>query len=356
MHPSIRHFLIGFSALLYLMLCSTAFAVNKKTDLIYLKNGDRITGEIKSLDQGQLLLKTDALGNVMIKWEDINYINSDKWLQVELTDGSRFFGQAPEPESNTDNLILQTSRGPVSLDPNQVVKIEAININETFWQRLDGSLKLGFNFSKASDVTQLNLNANAGYRTRKYLANVALNTNLTRNGEGTDTTRGDLTGTYFRFRPNRWFWVGSLSAQTNEELGIEFRALGSGGIGRFLFQTPRSNLATSLGLAANLEKTITDSDTTDNDNEASWEGVIGIEWNFYKLYSPKASWRLSANAYPGITETNRNRGNLDLNFSQEFWKDLFWDLSFYYSYDSKPPTGALSKEDFGIVTSIGYSF
>ncbi len=340
---------------LLLSAFSAAAYAGPKTDLIYLKNGDRVTGDIKELAQGQLRLNTDAFDMVFIKWSDIDHISSDKWLQVELTDGSRFFGQAPEPEEGSDKFMLQTSRGPVSLDPDDVIRVEAILVNESFWGRLDGRVSLGFNYTQASDVAQLNLNAETEYRTRKYLASVSLNTNLTRKAEGTDTKRADLTGTYLRFRENRWFWYGSTSAQTNEELGIDFRLLSAGGVGRYLVQTAKTDLQLGLGLAANLEKTAS-SIETNSENEASWEGVISAEWKFYSLYTPKSDWRVTGQYYPGITDTDRDRGNLSINFAQEFWKDLFWDMNFYYSYDSKPPEAALSKEDFGITTSVGYSF
>ncbi len=337
-----------------LLLSSHALA-NSKTDKIYLKNGDRITGEIKELTQGQLRLKTDAIDTIYIKWEDIDYIDSDKWLQVELSDGSRFFGQTPEPEEIDNTLSLSTSRGVIDLKADDIVRMESIKINQSFWDRLDGRIKIGFNFTKASDVAQFNLNTNADYRTRKYLASVSLDTNLTRKSEGTDTRRADLTGTYLRFRPNRFFRFGSVSAQTNEELGIDLRGLVALGLGRYLVQAQRTDLQLALGLAANIERTTSD-ELIDSQSEASWEGLISAEWRVFKLYSPKSNWRVRAQLYPGLSDTDRNRGNLDVNFSQEFWKDLFWDMSFYYSYDSKPPDSALAKDDYGINTSIGYSF
>jgi hypothetical protein len=36
--------------------------------------------------------------------------------------------------------------------------------------------------------------------------------------------------------------------------------------------------------------------------------------------------------------------------------DLFFQLSFYGSYDSEPGAGAESNADYGVTTSLGYSF
>ena len=50
--------LLTFLTLLMLGIHRPALA--QKTDLIYLENGDRVTGEIKEMEQGRLRLKTDS--------------------------------------------------------------------------------------------------------------------------------------------------------------------------------------------------------------------------------------------------------------------------------------------------------
>jgi hypothetical protein len=50
-------------ALATLLLPAGAFA-RSKTDLVFLVNGDRLTGEIKQLDRGILNLSTNALSTV----------------------------------------------------------------------------------------------------------------------------------------------------------------------------------------------------------------------------------------------------------------------------------------------------
>jgi hypothetical protein len=63
-----------------------------------------------------------------------------------------------------------------------------------------------------------------------------------------------------------------------------------------------------------------------------------------------------------LSDTGRVRGELDIKLKWEMIEDLFWELSFYDSYDSRPPIpmeiGAEKpvKNDYGIVTSIGYNF
>ncbi|MEH6605978.1 MAG: hypothetical protein V7711_10375, partial [Pseudomonadales bacterium] len=57
-----------------------------------MKNGDRLTGEIKALDGGQLRLSTTSFGTIYVRWEDIRAIVSDKNVQLEVDTGKRYTG------------------------------------------------------------------------------------------------------------------------------------------------------------------------------------------------------------------------------------------------------------------------
>ncbi|MFI5155783.1 MAG: DUF481 domain-containing protein, partial [Chitinophagales bacterium] len=60
--------------------------------------------------------------------------------------------------------------------------------------------------------------------------------------------------------------------------------------------------------------------------------------------------------YPGISDWGRIRNDDNLAVSVEVFKDFTIGLNFYYTYDSKPPQGALSTNDYGVNFTIGYTF
>ena len=64
-----------------------------KTDIVVFHNGDRLTGEVKGLDRGQLRFSTDAVDTVSIEWARLVSVDSRQILQVELTSGLRYTGQ-----------------------------------------------------------------------------------------------------------------------------------------------------------------------------------------------------------------------------------------------------------------------
>ena len=100
--------------LLMVLFSHTAWA--QKTDIVYLKNGDRITGEVKNLSRGKLELSTDHMGTVFIEWDKIQQLISNTGQSIELTDGQRYYGWvrgfSPRPEpSPTLPVIMAVSRG-----------------------------------------------------------------------------------------------------------------------------------------------------------------------------------------------------------------------------------------------------
>jgi hypothetical protein len=49
-----------------------------RTDVVTLANGDRITGEVKRLDRGQVEFKTDDGGTIYFEWSAVRG-RHDRW-------------------------------------------------------------------------------------------------------------------------------------------------------------------------------------------------------------------------------------------------------------------------------------
>ena len=85
-----------------LVLGGSALMAAEKTDVVVLRNGDRITGEVKELVQGRLELKTDSMETIYIQWDAIAQVTSDQHLEVEMETGEKFFGPlSPAPEAGS---------------------------------------------------------------------------------------------------------------------------------------------------------------------------------------------------------------------------------------------------------------
>lgn len=324
-------------------------AAAQKTDLIYLTNGDRITGEIKSLDRGQLLVKTNSLGTLYVEWTAIDHVVSDKTMQLELVDGRRIESSLGDRELG-QTLTAVTGESEQQIAVEEVVRIDQLRVDRSFWQRLEGKVGAGLSFTKGSEVGQLYFLGNTKYR--KVRSEYALNWNsIFTKRPGSNTERGNIDLVYRRFRENRWFWTVLGGFDKNEELGIDLRTTAGGGLGRFLKKTNDLQFSLTGGVVATAENTIEGAD-----NDTNLDGLISADLSFFRFTTPKTNFRTSLRVWPSITDSGRVRANWDATIGQEvFTSDFSLDLTLYVTYDSQPPIGA-AGEDFGIVTSLNYTY
>ena len=76
----------------------------------------------------------------------------------------------------------------------------------------------------------------------------------------------------------------------------------------------------------------------------------------FRLYSPKLDITGDFKFWPSMTTSGRYRIDATAEARVEVYKNLFVSISWFDNYDRKNPTTSLPLNDYGIVTSVGYSF
>jgi len=331
---------------LLLALPATA-ALREKTDQMRALNGDTLSCEIKELKLGKLMVKTDTMSTVYVKWEHVMSLSSSFGFRVETVEGEIYLGSLLKVDRDRI-LAIYTSDGQVDLHMDDVVRL--IPVGQGFWQRLDGEFDLGFNYTKATDIAQLNTGFSTIYQQEKWRANVAFSSSVTSKSEDGAKRRVDLSGGYRRLYEQRFFANYSVGATRNDELGIDLRTYVTAGIGRYLRQSSHHESSGLVGLSGNREQ------ASEDDSSSNLEGALQFDYAFYRFKDPEANLTTYVYWYPGLSQWGRHRIEYDARLKYELVSDFFWSLSFYYSFDNQPPGGASAKDDYGIVTSFGYTW
>jgi hypothetical protein len=321
-----------------------------KTDVVMLLNGDRYTGEVKGMQQGQLEFKTDAAGTLFIEWNKIASLKTDQYVQVELENGLRLSGVAPRAGENRMLLLVADEAVPpqeaafaaiVRLDPIERGKI---------LKRLDGYVTAGYNYTKSNDLQQLTFTGGLGARTEVREWALDGSSTVTSQEGNDDTSRYSIDGWWRRFLRQRWFLQGFGGFESNDELALDLRTMLGGAYGRYLVQTQKQEWAAYAGLAYTLEN------YQGEERQESTEAVFGTQYSYFRYDSPEASFDAMLNFYPSLTESGRVRSEGKLRSRYEIVDDLFFEVSLYGSYDSDPGAQAESNSDYGLTTSLGYTF
>ena len=319
-----------------------------KTDVLVFLNGDRLTGEIKSLERGRLRFNTDATGTISIEWDDVASLQSNQNIQVETEEGVRYLGKLSAADDGAQ-LLLQTGNGPVILSAAEVVLMAPIE--ERKRDRIDGDITAGFNFAKASEVQQFQLGLDVDYRTETRIFGLRADSVISDSEDNESSQRQSLNVDYTRLRANHWLTGAVLRLDRNDELGLDLRtSLGVGG-GRILRQTNSQALQLTGGVQFSRENV-----SGAESDEDTFEAFASLTWDWFRYDTPELDLSTNLQIIPNLTDTGRVRAELDIKLKWEIVDDLFWQLSLYDSFDSDPITADAEKNDYGVNTSLGWEF
>lgn len=334
-------------ALLFVLSLAPAAVAQPKTDVVVLLNGDRITGEISSLERGRLEYKTDDIGTLQVEWDNVARLEAMGMFEIVTRDGRRFLGRLA-PAIMTRTLLITDGVQMTALPMDEATEIWPIASG--FWKKLDGSFDAGFNYTKSSGIAQLNVNSTTAYRRPSFEGRLVVSLTVTEQDEGSRDDRGSVEAAYVRSRWPRWYVGGFTRFETNESLGLELRSQVAGMVGPRLVNTNRAKLAIAGGVAVNRERGV------ETGSSSNVEALLLFDTSYFTYDRPRTDVDVSLRYYTSLTDRGRRRLQLDTGVKREIWKDFFLSFSGYDSYDSRPPNPFFDTNDIGIVFSIGWSY
>lgn len=328
-----------------LSLLSLQALAQRKTDIVTLYNGDRITGEVKALDGGILKLSTDSMGTINIEWQEISTLESKYLYEVRMGSGDRFLGRI-DPSERPGQLLVTDLDGEHKLEWLQVVQMRPIE--DEFLDQIDIYFSAGYSYNRASSVAQTSINTSISYENEKGLNNFTGRSTLTDSSdETTSATKLDLDRAVWTQRKNvfRTFFT---NFESNDELELEHRVGVGAGLGRFLIDDYRRRWYGVTGLQVITEQ----SKVTGRDQNL--ELVLSSRFKAWRFNTPELNLDFALNLYPSLTDSGRLRSGSDLRLRWELFEDLFFDITAYGTYDNQ--ADADNDIDYGVTTGLGWEY
>jgi len=336
-----------FIGLLILVPTVLPVSAREKTDVIWLKNGDRITCEIKYLKRGMLTVKTDSMSTVEIKWPDVESITSEHLFTLQDTQG-RFLVGSLQPAADPRHMNIAGPQPASNLENLSVVEIK--ELEASILKRFSGAVDLAYSFTKASSRTQFDLSGDLTYLTERYSAKFQYSSTVGISNGASDVNRQSAAIMGNRYFGRKWLAFGQMSYDHNLELQLDRRVSFLGGPGYKVAWTNRS-MVTLLGGAAFSRESYYGRDVA-----TSAEGALGIDAQFFKLYSPKVDVTSRFVYFPNFTTWGRQRMEFDGKVRVEVLRDFYVTFTLYDSYDSHPPSTTATSNDYGFTTGLSWSF
>jgi hypothetical protein len=339
----------------FAFLFSLPLAAQESKDIIVMKNGDKFTCEIKSLNAGVLSVKLSYVdGAIGVQWSQIAHLESNRLFLVQTESGAVYTGKLSTTGASDDSPI----RIQVATPPNREVEVPQRQIvslsqtSESFWQRFDGAINTGILYSKGNESIQYNLSSQVAYQRERWSSLGSFNSTFASSSGSDLSTRNQIDWNTLRLlRWNKWFYAGSTSFLQSSVQEINLQTTLGGGVGRYIKHSNRASIYVLGGFA--WQNTAYKQPMTDQGTQNTAVGVVTTQIRAFKF--KKTNVDLTATVLPAISEPGRVHFNTNAAYYIKVAGDLSWNFSFYGSWDNRPPA-TLSGSDYGTSSGLSWTF
>jgi hypothetical protein len=224
-------------------------------------------------------------------------------------------------------------------------------LESTFWQRVKGYLDAGLSYQSADEFVEITLGADTYYRTERWASNLALSTYLRTHKEGSRIRRNNISYRLQRIFKEQWSGGVFGTLEQNDELELDMRALLGVGMGRDIIQNNKMLFQVFAGLDMIQEKR-----TGDESFATNFEALLGSRLEAFRYSSPRLDYTASLLLFPNLTELGRLRIYFDTRLRYEILRDFYIGLTVFDKFDGDLREGGTRKNDFGINSTISWSF
>jgi hypothetical protein len=343
------------------ILCSSLlFALplfgRENTDVISMKNGDRLTCQIKGLSGGVLYVSLPyVIQTLSVDWSKVARLESKQLFIVMMEDGTVYKGilNSTEPPFGHHPMEIQVAETPekkVVIDSAQIVDVT--ETSEKFLQRFTGGLSFGAIYSKGNQSVQYNISGLAAYPRERWSLEAGLSSNLSAASGTSPSTRNQVNLTGFHLSPwKNYFYGGFAGFLQSGELGISLQSTLGGGIGRYLKNTNRTTISVLGG--ANWLNTQYNPTVHPIATQNVATAVVDTEVKLFRFN--KTNFDLNAILLPALSEPGRLFVYTNASYYIKLTGSLSWNVSFYGNWDTRPP-GNLPGSDYGTTSGLSWTF
>ena len=337
-----------------LFLVMPLFA-RENTDVIVMKNGDHLTGQVKALDGGVLYVSLPyVIQTISIDWSEVARLESKQLFLVKTADGSVYRGIMNSTEAPAGRPIqIQVAETPeknVVLDSEQIVNVSVTS--EKFLDRFTGGVNLGAIYSKGNQSVQYSVSGLAAYPRERWVAQAGIISNLSTASGATTSTRNQVTLGGLHLLPwNNYFYGGFGGFLQSSEQGIERQTTVGGGIGRYLKNTNRTTISVMGGMA--WQGTVYNPTAIPIATQNVATALIDADVKLFRFN--KTNLDLSALLLPALSEPGRVYFSTNASYYIKIIGNLSWNVSFYGNWDNRPP-GNLPGSDYGTTSGLSFTF
>ncbi len=337
------------------LICACCVALS--AEQVTLKNGDRLTGSIVSMDDKKLTVKTDYAGDITIDRTAVAQFSSQQPLVVTRTDKQVVSGTVTQQDSS---IVVNSTTGAQTIPLSDVALIRSPadqaayekSLHPGFLEDWAGGGNFGLGLARGnSDTTNVALGFNADRKTTKdewtIVAASLYSTSTVDNV--TTPSASNFFGAirYDRNITKRLFGFGLFGGGYDHLQLLDERLSPSGGLGFHLI----ASKVTTLDILGGIGYTYENYSNGLVNNFVN--ATIGEE--FSHNFTEKTAVTETLYFFPYLNDAGNYRGTFTFGVASKFYRAFTWNLNFGDIYNSVPVPGK-KNNDLQLTTGLGVTF
>jgi len=334
-------FLATFSTLLVVTTVLASQAAN--ADVLVLKNGDRITGEIKRIWDSEITIEPEYSDEFKVEIPAVDYIESERDFEIELEDGTSLFAHFDGTDAD-GNQVVKSAEEIVSVPLAEFFELDEPEKDFEWESNVELSAAINSGNTDSSN-TKLKADTTVKFPDHRHIGEVTF---FREEQSGVTTQEQDLFKyDYNWFFRDPWFFGTRLSFERDPIIELDQRIILSAGIGRDIWRTPRRELSVQLAVGGQTEE-------------------IGLE----QTESAVLVWSLryrqdffsdDLELYHNHTITPNVSGRTNISYKTttglryEVTDLLYANISVDFDYETEP-VDAAANEDVALLLGVGVEF
>lgn len=324
-------------------------------DVVTLKDGGVLYGEVIEMSGGVLYIKTVAAADniVKIKWANVSKLAINHPIPFHLKEGTVLIGTATEGPSGTINVRAEPLKGTMEVPMDSITALNPLVQAPVIYT---GSLTGGFsqttgnshlkNASLLGDFVarseQLRLSING-----RYIYSDNGNTLIARNARG--TIKLDF------FITKRWFWFASSYFENDRFQDLKMRtALASGPGYQFIDRGDFSGILKDMTFYAEAGVAYFNEDFLVADDASSLRGRLSLKLN-WPLFDDRITIYHYDEVYPSLQNTKNYFLTMDSGIRFKLLEGFVSSFQVTTRFNSKPAQGTGDTDNLYLMT-LGYGF
>jgi putative salt-induced outer membrane protein YdiY len=316
----------------------------KTTDVLVLKNGDRITGEITRIWDDEITIEPEYTDEFNVDVPAVAYIESEREFEIDLADGRELVVTFPGADAE-GNQIIKTGSGTEILPLSNMLELDEPE-DYYDWESfvdLSGDLKKG---NTDSSNNKLRADTTLKLGDHRHIGEFVLFREKL-----VDVTTKDQTIINYNYNwlfNDPWFFSALTTFERDPIIQLDSRVTVSAGIGLDIWNTADRSLNIQLGAGVRDEDIGNQSETS---SVATW--VLRYSQDFF---SDDLTLFHNHSIIPTINGRENTSYRTSTGLRYEITDLLYANISLDYDYETEPVDVATDSEDLVLLFGLGLEF